>query len=269
MTILDKILEELKPYEDKVVINPLSRGEVEEIQSKFSKKIPQYFIEFLEKIGLKQDLVWGVNDGINRFEDLSTFLQSDNYFRFGDNGGEDYWLLKFDDENDKTIYEYDYYCDGVIKSLDKTFDDLLLEGLEDKKQRFESLISNGLKDWCVQFSIGTGSGKFLVAQLREHLDIPIEIIKEPEYTETSEAGVKCYEGKISIAGKEIRLGKQIIKGAGSSDLYFSWQESIHDMKNNSLIKKLDHALSKCVFKHVLIDYGILDREALNETEGEQ
>jgi len=262
MTTIDKILEELKSIEDKVVINPLSREEIELVQSKYNKRLPNYYIEFLSKIGLKQDLVWGLNDRINRFEDLTDFLQSENYFRFGHNGGEDYWLLKFENEKDRTIYEYEYYNDGEIKSLGKTFDELLFEGLTDKKNRYDNLVLNDKKNWCVQFSIGTGSGKFLVSQLEKNLDIPIEIIKEPVYKETSEAGVKCYEGIISIDGEEIRLGKQIITGMGSSNLYFDWQETIEEMKNDSTINKINNALSKCVFKTTLIDYGILNRKDL-------
>ena len=264
MTTVDKILEELKPYKDKVVINPLSKEEIEIIQSKFKKRIPNYFIDFLKKIGVKQDLVWGLNEGINRFEDLGDFLPSENYFRFGDNGGEDYWLLKFDNEEDRTIYEYDYYCDFEIKSLKKTFDDLLFEALEDKIKRFENLASNDLKDWCVQFSIETGSGKFLEKELGKYVNV--KLIKEPEFVETSPAGVKCYEGKIEIEGKEVLLKKQTYKGWSSPSLYFNWQESVEKMKKNSTIKKLDKALSDCVFKHTLIDYGIMNREELKRIE---
>jgi hypothetical protein len=260
MTAIDKILDGLKSIEDKVVINPLSNEEIEYIQAKFKKRLPTYYIEFLSKIGIKQDLVWGLNDGINRFMDLSDFLQSENYFRFGDNGGEDYWLLKFEDETDRTIYEYEYYNTGEIKSLNKTFDELLFEGLEDKKKRYNEIDLNTSKNWCVQFSIGTGSGKFLASQLKDKLDILVKIIQEPKYTETSEAGVKCYEGILSINGKEIPLRKHIIKGDGSSNLYFNWQETIEEMKKDSTIKKIDDALSKCVFKHSLIDYGILSME---------
>ena len=41
------------------------------------------------------------------------------------------------------------------------------------------------------------------------------------------------------------------------------------MKNNSTIKKIDKALSNCVFKHVLIDYGIMNREQLKKIEEEK
>ncbi len=259
MDFIDQILNDLKPYEDKVVLSPLSEQEIESIQSKFKKRLPDYYKYFLKKIGLKQDFIWGLQDSINRFQDLNEFLSSEDYFRIGDNGGEDYWLIKFENEIDRTIYEYDYYCNGEIKSIGKTFDQLLAEALEDIKTRYPKLTPNSQKEWCVQFSINTGSPDFLIAQLKNKIDIPIKQISKIEYTDTTKAGVKSYKGLISINGQEVPISKQVILGAGSTNLYFNWKESIKDMQEHSFIKKLDKALDDCVFQHTLIDYGILDK----------
>jgi len=264
MKLIDQILNDLKPYLDKVVITPLSNQEIDFIQNKFKKKLPNYYKYFLKNIGLKQDFIWGLKYSKNRFQDLNDFLSSEDYFQFGDNGGEDYWLLKFENETDRTVYDYDFYNHGEIKSLGKTFDQLLTEAFEDIKTRYPVLIPNSQKEWCVQFSINTGSLNFMISQLKEKIDLPIQLISKIEYTETSVAGVKCYEGIISIKGKEIRIGKQVISGVGSSNLFFNWQESIKVMQENSLIKKLDTALKDCVFQHKLIDYGILKKDQLKD-----
>ena len=68
--------------------NPLSESEIKYIQSQYSKKLPSYFINFLRKIGLKQDFVWGVLGSTKDFKDLGEFLPSEDYFQFGD-GNED------------------------------------------------------------------------------------------------------------------------------------------------------------------------------------
>ena len=50
-------------------------------------------------------------------EDLMTLVNSfhrKTIFRFGDKGGEDYCLLKLDNEIDRKIYEYDYHCNAEI-----------------------------------------------------------------------------------------------------------------------------------------------------------
>jgi hypothetical protein len=267
MNLIDKILKDLEPFKDKILISPLSVGEVDLIQSKFNKKLPEYFKEFLLKIGLKQDLIWGINEGVNRFEDLREFLESEDYFRFGDNGGEDYWLLKFEDENNRIIYEFDYYNSMEIRSLNKTFDDLLVAGIEEIKKKYDDLDSNEIKDWCVQFSVKTGSGKFLEKELGKYLTV--KLINEPVFVEESSAGVKCFEGEIEIEGQIKKLKKQSYEGWSNSSLYFNWQESVKQMQENSLIKKIDGALSNCVFKHTLIDYGISNRDKLQNIENEK
>ncbi|MCT4639499.1 MAG: SMI1/KNR4 family protein [Bacteroidales bacterium] len=267
MNLIDKILKDLEPFKDKILISPLSVGEVDLIQSKFNKKLPEYFKEFLLKIGLKQDLIWGINEGVNRFQDLREFLESEDYFRFGDNGGEDYWLLKFEDENNRMIYELDHYNSMEIRSLNKTFDDLLVAGIEEIKKKYDDLDSNEIKDWCVQFSVETGSGKFLEKELGKYLTV--KLINKPVFVEESSAGVKCYEGEIEIEGQIKKLKEQSYEGWSNSSLYFNWQESVKQMQENSLIKKIDGALSNCVFKHTLIDYGILNRDELQDIETEK
>lgn len=252
-SVIDEVLEASKPYEDKIFICPLIEEEVEIIRNKFEKPLPEYFKEFLLKVGLKQDLVWGLCDRVRDFEDLGDFLPSDDYFRFGHNGGEDYWLLKFD-EKDTTIYEYEFYNSGEIISMKKTFDELLWEGLESTKERYDVLPSNSVKDWFIEFSVNTSSERFLEKELGKYLNV--KIIKEVECVETLPAGAKRYEGEIEIEGKQTTLKKS------DSGLYFNWQEPVFEMKENSIAKKIDAALSKCVFKHAMCDMGIMNREGL-------
>lgn len=222
-SVIDEVLEASKPYEDKIFICPLTEEEVEIIQNKFDKPLPNYYKEFLLKIGLKQDLVWGLCDRIRDFKDLGDILPSDDYFRFGHNGGEDYWLLKFD-EKDKTIYEYEFYNSGEIISMKKTFDELLWESLESTKERYDVLSSNSVKDWFVEFSVNTSSERFLEKELGKYLNI--KIIKELECVEIFSTGAKRYENEIEIKGKQIKLKK------GLTGLYFKWQEPVFEMKKN-------------------------------------
>jgi len=250
-------LEASKPYEDKIFICPLTEKEVEIIQNKFDQPLPDYFKEFLLKVGLKQDLVWGLCDRIRDFKDLGDFLPSDDYFRFGHNGGEDYWLLKFD-EKDRIIYEYEFYNSGEIISMKKTFDELLWEGLESTKERYDVLPSNSVKDWFVEFSVNTSSDSFFEKELSKYLNI--EIIKRLECVEIFPTDKKRYEGEIEIEGKRATLKKS------DSGLYFKWQEPVFEMIENSTIKEIDVALSKCVFQYGMVDYGIMDREALKKIE---
>jgi len=255
------LLQKLEKYPDQGVITPLNESEIEQIERTLGKELPLFFKEYLRKIGLKQDVVWGVLEQVQDFDRLDDFLPegtTSQFFRFGHNGGEDYWLLRYDEEQERAIYEYDYYNQFEIVKLDKTFDDLLWEAKE--KLIKNTPKTNAQKEWCVQFSVNTGSGKFLVNQLKSSLTI--ELIREPKYVDTSEAGVKTFEGMLRIEGKDIALHKQIIQGDGSSSLYFDLEETVEVMQTDSLIKKIDEALEKSILKHVLIDYGILPKDDL-------
>lgn len=254
MGLIDEILEKLKPYEDKVLIFPLTDDEVELIQAKYKKKLPEYFKEFLLKIGLKQNLVFGINENRNRFEDISEFIGSEDYFQFGDNGGEDYWLLKFEDENYKMIYEYDHYCNFEIVSLYKTFDELLLEGLKKIEENYKDLALNKDKKWRVQFCLEADDTFELFQNLKPVLDV--KLLKEVEFVDTSEAGVSSYEGQVSINGRVVSLSKQSFDGWLKSSYYFDLEESVAEMKNDSFIRKIDKALSDCALEISMVDYGV-------------
>lgn len=262
MTIIDKALKAIEPYKDKVFLNPLSDEEVALIQSNYNKKLPNYFVEFLKKVGIKQDFVWDIIDNISRFDALEDFLPSTDYFQFGDRA-EDYWLLKFDD-NDQNIYEYDYYNEGRIKPLGKTFEDLLFEAVDDIKNRYNELIPNHQKDWCVEFHLYTSNARFIEKELSKYLNI--KLLKDFNYKENI-PNDESYKGEIEIEGEKIILSKSKFR-TGNSMISFDYREPVNRVKGDSMIKKIDEALLKCVFPHGLADYGILNRKDLENDENE-
>ena len=251
MELIDELLKDLAPYMDKVFICPLLSNKIIEIENILNRELPKYYKYFLERVGLKQDFVWGFHQKINRFKDVSDFISSKDYFQFGDNGGEDYWLLKFNVENERVVYEYDYYLNGEILEIGKTFDSLLIDAFENVKKNYQEMDFNARKNWEVQFSIGTGSGKFLEKELGRFLEI--KLIAEPQKI-LSETGEKEYEnGIIEIEGKRVELKKWTYNG---SSLSFNWSEPVEEIKVNSSTDRIDAALSKCLFKHTMIEYGI-------------
>ena len=70
--------EKLKGFELTVVTSPLNESEVTFIESILSRKLPNYYREFLLTIGLKQDAIWGVNDRISDSIPWLIFYQMDN-----------------------------------------------------------------------------------------------------------------------------------------------------------------------------------------------
>jgi len=252
MKLIDEILMDLVPYMDKVFLCPLSMQEVEAIEKIYGRKFPDYYRYFLTRVGIRQDFVFGLISRRFDFKDISEFISSNDYFQFGDNGGEDYWLLKFDKETDREVYEYDYYCNGEIVSTEKTFDSILIEALEDIQLNYNKRLDNSKKGWHVEFSVNTGSSAFLEKELGKMLDV--KIIKEPKKV-IDEVGKEDFEsGIIKICGHELELKKWNYAG---QSLSFNMGEPLPQMKEDSIIKKIDSALEKCIFKHDNVEYGIL------------
>jgi hypothetical protein len=257
--ILQDFIRKLNEFGPKVTISPLSETEVKEIELILNRVLPHYYREFLLRIGLKQDVVWGLNDSINDFDPLQDFLpngQAKNFFRFGHNGGEDYWLLRSDDPSDRTIYEYEYYGDGEIKSLGKTFDELLDEAILLLTENKDKLVDNSQKVWAVQFSIDTDGVTQIIESLGKEFECNLsrEICK----TEVSSAGVICSEGSILLQGQEIPIKKQEYKSWETASYYFNWREPVEVMNTNSLIKRIENRLKSDGLKVTLIDYGVTD-----------
>ncbi|MDN5215081.1 SMI1/KNR4 family protein [Fulvivirgaceae bacterium BMA12] len=256
---IDNFIKKLKDFGSKVTISPLTEVEVTRIETILNRKLPGYYREFLLKVGLKQDVVWGLIERIEDFDPLEDFLpegESKRFFRFGHNGGEDYWLLRNDDPNDKTIYEYDYYGDYEIKSLNKTFDDLLDEASQQLVENQDKLVDNSRKVWAVQFSIATNDENEIIDALKDEFGCILS--KGIENTEVSPAGVICSEGKIELHRREILLKKQEYKDWETALYYFDWRESVSEMNTNSLIKRIEKQLKTNGLKVTLIDYGIMD-----------
>lgn len=257
---IENFINNLSGFKDKVTISPLSETEVNEIEQILDRKLPIYYRDFLLRVGLKQDVVWGLNDRINDFDPLEDFLpegESKRFFRFGHNGGEDYWLLRNDDPSDKTIYEFDYYCDFEIKSLNKTFNDLLNEAIQNLTENQDQLTSNSDKVWAVQFSINTNDEMDIIKSLRT--EFKCDIANEVIYTDTSPARVVCSEGKIKLQGIEIPLKKLEYEGWETASFCFDWEESVADMNENSLINRIVENLKRSGLKVRLVDYGIMDK----------
>lgn len=254
MKFIDEIIHNLNPYKDKVFLCPLNKNEIHQIEKNYSRKLPQYYKYFLSKIGLRQDLIWGLNEKMSDFKDISEFISSNEYFRVGNNGGEDYWLLKFEDEQDRNIYEYDYYCNGEIIPTSMTFDSLLNDSFEQLKKNYSIKKLNSDKNWWVEFSINTGNIGFFAKELQKYINI--KIINEPTKIIDSKEN-EFNQGLIEIEGKQISIRKSSYL---DSSLSFYWNESVLELNNNPTMNQINNALKKCIFKHNMIELGAIDLE---------
>lgn len=261
MNFIDRFLEDLMPFRGLVVIHPLRMEEVEQIERVLGSELPGYYREFLLKVGLKQDIVWGLHDQLRDFDNLDNLLpenEGHRFFRFGHNGGDEYWLLRIDDSSDTTIYEYDQYSTHRIVRMRKTFERLLEEAIEQLKLNKGRLIENHFKAWRVQFAVDTFHAHDVVEALGTRFDCVL--VSPPSDMEVTPAGVICSEGHMMIDDVVVLLRKQEFRDWDSPSYYFNWEEPVEEMIRDSKIKRMEAALIAGGLDVTVIDYGIMVRK---------
>jgi len=261
MTFVDRFLEAIRPFRDAIVIHPLTTDEVEKIERALGNPLPPYYREFLLKVGLKQDVVHGLHNQLSDFDNLDNLLPENRghrFFRFGDNGSDDYWLLRIDDPTDMTIYQYDQYDTYQVVSMHKNFEQLLLDSVEQLKLNKSRLIENYRKVWRVQFAVDTRQAQNVIDALAEDFDCAL--LADPDELELTADGVSRPEGRIMIDNTTVTLRIQDAPQWGTPSYYFSWEEPVADMVDNSRIKRIEAALVAGGLDITVIDYGITLRD---------
>ncbi|MBN8667242.1 MAG: SMI1/KNR4 family protein [Chitinophagales bacterium] len=248
------IKRQIEPFRDKVFYHGLTETEVTDIEQKIGNKFPTYFREFLKIFGVRQDFVFGLFTREIDFVERTNYLPDElkkSFILIGDNGGEDFWLLNIDNQNDTNLYEWQHWLDGEVVKLGYDFETLLDESISKLSDRNIKRETNDKKSWCVQFAITTDNEQNIYAT------IPLTLIQDWELKEVSPAQVHCYETKAKLADKVINFTRQEYAGWSSPTYYFNLKEPANEFGPQSLIKKIDANLKKTFPKYKLIDYGIL------------
>lgn len=257
MNLINEIVQGLGPYAEIVFYHGLSEAEIRDVERKINVTFPDYYFDFLSKIGIQQDFIWALPSRIDEIENVDDILPeayAGKFFRFADNGGEDYWLLRHDDPKDHTIYEYDHHCNFDVVSMSMSFEDLLRKGLEELKQGYPPRFPNSLKKWCVEFSIETNNLSALVNALHE---VGCILKESPQLKEFHSSGVKSFEGKFEMMGIEIEINKSSFEGRSTDSFWFNWAEPIANIKGDSTIKKINNALKVSGLNYTMCDFGIM------------
>lgn len=253
MNLIQDILKEVKQYEDSVVITPLPEEKIEAIDSLYNYRLPEYFKCFLRFIGLRQDLIFGLLDKVNDFTNLNDFINSDDYFRFGDNGiNAEYWLLKLDNENDRTVYLFDFDKTDEIIPLSFSFDDLLLNSIADLKQYYKNRPLNSSKRWGYNIEVKEKSLEKIYNQLKT--EFYTEIVEPFKLEKPLGYGVKTFKAKMKIEGYLVEFRKtSVIK----EDIYISFDLIEPISITNPFIEKVKDNLIQSSLKLKIYEIGII------------
>ncbi|MDR2223888.1 MAG: SMI1/KNR4 family protein [Flavobacteriaceae bacterium] len=166
MTTIDYqlFLKEILPFEDYLFYKPLTQEEVAELESGISNTLPLYYREFLLNFGIYQDLLPGLFLSKEEWIEQNGYLYEaeQNYVMIGDNGGEDFWLLRTDDVQDRKVYNW---VDDEIEETGFTFDDFLYRCLNNLKDDSFIQLNNKEKVLRAHLSVSTNQESELIDNL--------------------------------------------------------------------------------------------------------
>lgn len=253
MLDFQRIKERLVKIEDYVFFMPLTIEEINALQEEIGTIFPTYYKEFLLNFGFQQDLVQGLFTDKEEFIEQNSYLEEDmsNYLGIGDNGGEGFWMIKTDKEDNQRIYNW---VDDEIEKTDFEFIDLIEHSLAVLEVGDVFLLKNSEKSWCVQFAITTADEQRLFSTLG------IKPLGEWKYNGVSEAGVDEYSIEIDLNTEVLTMKKLKINNSPTSGYFFNYKENIDSVKQEGKINKWSALLRKDFPEFYLIDYGIFPND---------
>lgn len=244
------IKERVKAVGDKVFYIPMTEAEVANLEQEVGIAFPAYYRDFLLTFGMQQDFVQGLFTDVSDFLEQNSYLQEavPNYLMIGDNGGEDYWILRTEKVNSQRIFNW---VDDEIEKTDFTFEELVTHALEQLEEEDVLLLDNSEKSWCVQFAITTKDEEALYQAL------PLKLTSKWTLSEQSEAGVDEYIAQAVLNGEAIEMSR-LTYGSGSTPTYFiDYKESLDSVKKQGQIKQWTTVLEAKFPEFNLVDYGVL------------
>ncbi|MFZ4861138.1 SMI1/KNR4 family protein [Sphingobacterium sp. Mn56C] len=251
----NEILEQIKPVDTQIFRLGLSEEEIQQLQEHSVPKLPNYYVDFLKIFGFQQDFVQGLFTDKRLFLTHNTDLQEaaasapflGNYVIIGDNNGEDFWMLRTDDEEDLNVYNW---VDDEVEDTEMTFMDLLQHAVLMRTDPNTFWESNANKFWHVQFNIPTANADLLYATL------PLEIKSDWRLVDgDTDAAEVLYCCDAELSGKQIRLNKSERPSRNYTLYSFDWYEPLSQTKIDSHIRLWQDVLEKNFKNFSYLDFG--------------
>lgn len=250
MITYQEIMDRLKAVGDKVFYIPMTEVAVANLEQQVGIDFPEYYRDFLLHFGMHQDFVLGLFTNADDLIEQNKYLQESvpDYLMIGDNGGEDYWILRTVKVKSQRVFTW---IDDEIAKTDFTFEDLLRHALEQVEQEDVVTLDNSEKSWCVQFAITTKDEEALYTAL------PLKLTSTWKLVEQSEAGVDEYVAQAVLDGEATEISRLTYDAWSTPTYAIHYKESLDSVKKQGKIKEWTAVLKAKFPEFNLVDYGIL------------
>ncbi|MGL4581932.1 MAG: hypothetical protein ACRCVU_03000, partial [Flavobacterium sp.] len=171
-----------------------------------------------------------------------------DYLMIGDNGGEDYWMLRTEKVRSQRVFNW---VDDEVEKTDFNFEDLINYALEQLEDDEVVYLNNADKSWCVQFAITTTDEASIYDTL------PLVTTGEWKAQGRNEAGVDESIRNIKLNNQPMVLRRLNYDEWSAPTYFIDYKESLDSVMRKGLIKQWTAILKDKYPEFDLIDYGIL------------
>ncbi|MDR0228443.1 MAG: SMI1/KNR4 family protein [Flavobacteriaceae bacterium] len=231
----ESFLKDIQPFEEYLFYKSLTEQEVISLEAEASCTLPQYYREFLLHFGFYQDLISGLFTTKEEWLEQNGYLHEaeENYVMIGDNGGEDFWLLRTDDVQDRKVYNW---VDDEVEETGLTFDDLLAKCLRDVADDDLIKLTNNKKVLRAHLSVSTDQESELIDKLG------IEFIENweedvPNFEDMrdylKDQQITIYTTNAKLNGSLISIKKECSQKTNRTVYTFDYTETLSVLRTNS------------------------------------
>jgi len=272
-TLVRRILAPLDPYWDRIVHRPLSDMSLARLEAEIGLSLPPCLRDYLQTIGLFQDMTYVENNPIFVFESIAEYAAArrdllDGLYGeidmkllpFGhDDAGDLYALLPSGDEDAQIFFLRQDI--PTAEATDKTFCGWLETVVSTALETIDLRTPNQAKTWRVQFTFRGGDFDTIV-EMMQRLG-SAALAGNWQHIETSQTGVNKSTAQIQF-GDQALLIRRLEYPQWIAPWYFIDMAEPLDVKGaGSLIQKLDD-----LFREHVPGYGLINFGAVEEDEGE-
>jgi hypothetical protein len=267
------ILTPLDPHWDRIIRNPLSAVEVDDLERQVGLPVPAPLREYLMEVGLFQDLTWGtssieVYDSVSEFvsarEFLSTLLppKHADLFPFGGDGAGNEFCLPTTEGASCRIQFVDHETRKV--SQRKEFSEWLESVVAKAVRGIRRRPPNDRKVWSVQFTLPKISFDQLMTLLGSVGQVKAI---DSDWVKRRKVGdVTSSERGFELDGVRLRATQMEYAGWAGPLVSFDMREPLQGGLAHSQIRALDALFKEKWPGYKLVDYGALDLKELEKAE---
>ena len=271
MTLLvHQILAPLDQYWDRIVRRPLPDESLVRLEQEIGLSLPECLREYLQIVGLFQDLTYVENNPIFVFESIAEYAAArrdllDGLYGeidmkllpFGHNGAGDIYAVLSSDKEDANIFFLRQDIPAA-EATDMTFSTWLEGIVSSALETIDLRTPNHAKNWRVQFTFRSGDFDGILQVIQQLGSAILE--GDWQHNETTQTGVNKSTAQIWFADQTLRVRRLEYPQWIAPWYFIDMAEPLDVNGSGSIIQKLDDLFREHIPGYGLINFGAIEQD---------